>query len=485
MPSAFADSLLPSQADVLAQQRTNIFRPAAFMQRVELLLDILTGCASLCLTAAILSASSQGSLLPGSFRHALAACLLFVCLLMLFLSRSGAYRLTGGLLGLRETECVLRAVFSLFTLIIPCALLFSSRKALLAIFIEAPTLAILLVLEKQALNKAHDWLPSLLFPRQRVLIYGTQASARMVVSALQRSAKLRMWPVAVVTTGIDGADGNGFDGGPYASDLPHYVTEIRAEMLREHGADVVLMTDPPRSPEVFQHVLQESNQAGAQVVLRAFGPMQDAATSIDYLDLDGQIVYGPHQRTAEKMQAVCSRVLDLVGAGLLLVLLSPVLAITAAFVRLDSDGPIFFRQKRIGLNGVPFTIFKFRTMRIEHCGSGVSPSASSDPRITRVGRLLRKTSIDELPQLWNVMRGEMALVGPRPEMPFIVEQYTAAQRTRLAAIPGVTGVWQLSADRNRPIHENVHYDLYYLKHRSPFFDIAILLHTVFFAMRGI
>ena len=155
------------------------------------------------------------------------------------------------------------------------------------------------------------------------------------------------------------------------------------------------------------------------------------------------------------------------------------------FVRLDSPGPVFFRQKRIGLHGGAFTIFKFRTMGVQHCGSGVSPSESSDPRITRVGRWLRKTSIDELPQLWNVLRGDMALVGPRPEMPFIVEKYTPTQRARLDALPGVTGVWQLSADRCRPIHENVHYDLYYLRHRSPFFDMAILLHTIFFAMRGV
>lgn len=446
-------------------------------------MDAITGCVSLAFTALAMGLISHGDVLPGSTRHALAACLLFLCLLILFLNQTGTYRLTGGLLGLRETECVLRAVTSLFVIIIPCALLFSSRKSMLAIFIEAPTLAILLVLQKQILHKAHDRLPSLLFPRKRVVIYGSAASARLVFSTLQRSTKSRMRPVAIVTTETSGTDATST--GDLASDAQQNTTGINEQMLRGHRADVVLVTETPHSSEAFQHILQQSRLAGAQVAFRAFGPMQDAATNIDYLDLDGHIVYGLHQVSAQQTRPTLSRIMDLVFAVTMLLLLTPLLLITALLVRLDSPGPVFFRQKRIGLHGQAFTIFKFRTMGVQHCGSGISPSASTDPRITRVGRWLRKTSIDELPQLWNVLRGDMALVGPRPEMPFIVEQYTPTQRARLDAMPGVTGVWQLSADRNRPIHENVHYDLYYLRHRSPFFDMAILLHTIFFAMRGV
>ncbi len=449
-------------------------------------MDAITGCLSLGFTALLLSLLSHGDVMPGSTRHALAACLLFLCLLILFLNQSGTYRLTGGLLGLRETECVLRAVASLFVIIIPCALLFSSRKSMLAIFVEAPTLAILLVLQKQFLHKAHDRLPSLLFPRKRVVIYGSAVSARLVFSTLQRSTKSRMRPVAIVTTEASGTHSAEVDDANDMSSLvEHNSTGISEQMLRKHRADVVLVTETPHSSEAFQHIIQQSRLAGAQVAFRAFGPMQDASTNIDYLDLDGHIVYGLHQVSPHGTRPTLSRIIDLVFAVAMLLLLAPVLLITAILVRLDSPGPVFFRQKRIGLYGGAFTIFKFRTMGLQHCGSGVSPSASSDPRITRVGRWLRKSSIDELPQLWNVLRGDMALVGPRPEMPFIVEQYTPIQRARLDALPGVTGVWQLSADRCRPIHENVHYDLYYLRHRSPFFDMAILLHTIFFAMRGV
>lgn len=486
MPSAFADHLLQRPSVVVAPERTNIFRPAVLLQRAELLMDAITGCLSLCFTALVLSLLSHGDVLPGSTRHALAACLLFLCLLILFLNQAGTYRLTGGLLGLRETECVLRAVASLFAIVIPCALLFSSRKSMLALFIEAPTLAILLVLQKQFLHRAHDRLPSLLFPRKRVVIYGSADSARLVFSTLQRSTKSRMWPVAVVTSEAVTLAAAAADDGAGDSSLPKQnTTGISEQMLRKHRADVVLVTETPHSSEDFQHILHQSSLAGVQVAFRAFGPMQDASTNIDYLDLDGHIVYGLHQVSSQQARPTLSRVIDLIIAAAMLLLLAPLLLITVVLVRLDSPGPVFFRQKRIGLHGGEFTIFKFRTMGVQHCGSGVSPSESSDPRITRVGRWLRKTSIDELPQLWNVLRGDMALVGPRPEMPFIVEKYTPTQRARLDALPGVTGVWQLSADRCRPIHENVHYDLYYLRHRSPFFDIAILLHTIFFAMRGV
>jgi len=114
-----------------------------------------------------------------------------------------------------------------------------------------------------------------------------------------------------------------------------------------------------------------------------------------------------------------------------------------------------------------------------------SPQSPNDPRITRVGRFLRRTSLDELPQLLNVLQGSMSLVGPRPEMPFIVESYSDKHRQRLCIKPGLTGLWQLSGDRAFLIHENLEYDLYYIQNRNVFMDLAILLHTSIFATRGI
>jgi len=152
---------------------------------------------------------------------------------------------------------------------------------------------------------------------------------------------------------------------------------------------------------------------------------------------------------------------------------------------MDSEGPIIFKQERVGKGGRLFEIYKFRTMRVDAPKYQHSPTTANDQRITRVGRILRKTSLDELPQILNVIRGEMSLVGPRPEMPFIVETYGPRERQRLSVVPGITGLWQLSADRSLLIHENPQYDLYYIRNRGFFMDLAILMHTAMFAIKGI
>jgi lipopolysaccharide/colanic/teichoic acid biosynthesis glycosyltransferase len=182
--------------------------------------------------------------------------------------------------------------------------------------------------------------------------------------------------------------------------------------------------------------------------------------------------------------AVAKRTADVIVSSLLLLLLAPVFFLIAVLVWLDSPGPIFFIQKRVGRNGQLFDMYKFRSMYVTAPRYGLSPTQSSDRRITSVGRYLRRTSLDELPQLINVFLGNMSLVGPRPEMPFIVRRYNSRQRQRLRVIPGITGLWQLSADRAFPIHENIHYDLSYIQHRTFFMDLAILIHTPLRAWRG-
>ncbi|MFW5653913.1 MAG: sugar transferase, partial [Planctomycetota bacterium] len=127
-------------------------------------------------------------------------------------------------------------------------------------------------------------------------------------------------------------------------------------------------------------------------------------------------------------------------------------------------------------NGREFTLYKFRTMKVDAPRYAVHPG-EDDPRVTRIGQFIRKVSLDELPQLVNVLRGEMRLVGPRPEMPFIVDGYDDECRKRLSVTPGITGVWQVSPHRNDPIHEHIEYDLAYVAHRGPVLDLALLIAT--------
>jgi len=485
MPAVYVNSSHPVALPNRTRSHDRNLLSMAHVQEIEALLDTATALLSIGITWAVLYLLSP-NVLPGSGRHAIAGCAIFVSLLILFLDRTGTYRLSGGLLRLRETACVLHAVASLFAVILPCALLFSSRKSIVMLLIEAPLLTAMLLLQKQIAHIGLKHLITIAESQRRVLIYGTTASARMVFSALARSPKLGLLPVAIVSSEMgSGATTVHESGYRRERSLVSLDEELSAPLIRFNRAEVVLVTDPPPTPAALQRILDESASGGATVIFRASSHLFDGSSSIDYLDLDGQIVYEQHHDEIGSQHTVLCRALDLIGAGTLLFLLSPLFALIALLIRLDSSGPIFFRQTRIGKDGVPFTIFKFRTMHTSDCGNGLTPQNSSDPRITRLGRRLRSSSLDELPQLLNVLHGEMALVGPRPEMGFIVDTYTDVQRKRLSAKPGVTGIWQLSADRCRPIHENVHYDLYYLKYRSFFLDAAILLHTVFFAMRGI
>jgi lipopolysaccharide/colanic/teichoic acid biosynthesis glycosyltransferase len=173
-----------------------------------------------------------------------------------------------------------------------------------------------------------------------------------------------------------------------------------------------------------------------------------------------------------------NRVLDAVGAGLGLTLASPVLAAAAVAIKLDGGGPVFYRQRRVGRNGQEFELVKLRTMIVgaEQQGAGFAVNVG-DPRITRVGRLLRRLSIDELPQLWNVVRGDMSLIGPRPTLAYQVERYTTRQRRRLEVKPGITGWAQIHGRAALPWEERIELDVWYVENRSPLVDLKILLRT--------
>lgn len=179
------------------------------------------------------------------------------------------------------------------------------------------------------------------------------------------------------------------------------------------------------------------------------------------------------------------RALDLAGALLLLVLVSPAVLVAALGILLEDRGPVLFRQRRVGLHGRDFEILKLRTMVVgaESKGAGLAVDAG-DPRITSVGRVLRALSLDELPQLWNVVRGEMSLVGPRPTVRVQVDRYTPHQRRRLDVRPGITGWAQVNGRAALPWDERIELDVWYVEHRSLLLDLRILARTPLALFRG-
>jgi lipopolysaccharide/colanic/teichoic acid biosynthesis glycosyltransferase len=176
--------------------------------------------------------------------------------------------------------------------------------------------------------------------------------------------------------------------------------------------------------------------------------------------------------------APMNRPLDVVLAGTGLVLASPLLALAAVAIRLDDGGPLLYRQTRVGRDGRDFELLKLRTMVVGAEGMGAGAAVNvGDPRITRAGRLLRRLSVDELPQLWNVVRGDMSLIGPRPTLRYQVEQYDERQRHRLDVKPGLTGWAQIHGRARLSWAERIELDLWYVEHRSPAVDLKILLRT--------
>ena len=212
-------------------------------------------------------------------------------------------------------------------------------------------------------------------------------------------------------------------------------------------------------------------------------------------DVAGQALLHVGEPTFTGPQRVVKEVFDRAGAAMALLVLAPVFAVVATAVKLDSPGPVFYRQTRVGRDGRRFSMVKFRTMvvgadrlraELEHRNEadGLLFKLRTDPRVTRTGRLLRRFSVDELPQILNVLRGEMSMVGPRPPLPAEVDLYESHVNRRLLVKPGITGLWQVSGRSDLSWDEAVRLDLYYVDHWSPTMDLTIIAKTFSAVLRG-
>lgn len=208
-----------------------------------------------------------------------------------------------------------------------------------------------------------------------------------------------------------------------------------------------------------------------------------------------RVAASDHFLTAEEVNSNIGylgtkRIIDIMGAIFALFVFLPIILIVAILIKIDNpQHPIFFKQVRVGKNETPFQMYKFRSMIIDaeeklkdlidlNEVSGAMFKLQDDPRITRIGKFIRKTSIDELPQLWNVLKGEMSLVGPRPPLPQEVEEYSSFDKQRLLIIPGCTGLWQVSGRNNLGFHQMVQLDIEYIQNRSILKDFIIIIKTI-------
>jgi len=315
-----------------------------------------------------------------------------------------------------------------------------------------------------------------------VLLVGSRTKVEHVARTIQleRSAGL----VVIAALVSQGQVGDEVAGVPVLGDLAGILSA-----LDESGADTIVLTDSDELPHMAVRELSwELEPRGVNLIV--VPALTDVAgPRIHARPVSGLPLIHVEFPRFEGSKHVAKRAFDFLSASFALVILSPVFLVIGIAVRFDSAGPALFRQQRVGLNGKPFKMLKFRSMSSDaeaqlaslldkSEGNGVLFKLKSDPRVTRVGKFLRNHSLDELPQFINVVRGDMSLVGPRPPLESEVEKYDNAMRRRLLVKPGVTGLWQVSGRSNLSWDDSVRLDLYYVENWSLTGDLIILYRTV-------
>jgi len=409
-----------------------------------------------------------------------------VALLAVSLFQSdGAYRGIGSMLRIRETERALRIPAQAFLVLLPLSFLAHLNLTRAATLWSILLVPLSLILEKQLFATATRALATRGYGSRRVAVYGAGRAGRRVISMLFNSPWLGLRPAIVIEGDPSQTAGRIFElGYRRRQSVPVRRGPATPLLLKSCGCEVLVIATPNLASSTLSGIRRAAKQAGMQLIYLADAAPPDSQQAT-WMDLDGLLAASSADWIPAWHYRALKRMTDVVVSSVLLALLSPLLLAITLLIRVDSRGRALFVQKRVGRRGRLFDIYKFRSMYIDVPRYDLSPASPDDQRITRIGRFLRRTSLDELPQLVNVLRGNMSLVGPRPEMPFIVDFYSPQERQRLHVVPGITGLWQLSADRSSPIHENIEYDLCYIRNRSFFLDMAILLHTVFCAMRGV
>ena len=466
-------------------KRRSANRFQSYLTKLEVLADFLTVIVAVMSSYLLYRILGLGKQIFYPKPVVLAVSATFAGVIILMLDRVGAYSRGTSLLRVRETEHVLRVSMQALALTFAVSFFTNFLFSRWLLVIALSLVPLFLFVQKHVAYSLVQFLHSKGYGIERVLIYGSGSTGRRVYSVLRRSPKLGLEPVAFVDDNPAKAGSAIFELG-YENRRSASIVRgpLTRELVRQWAADLVVVAIPSLQNEKFHHAVKEASAANARV---SFVPTHFLHSDplVGFQDIDGVLLasFGLHpKRFAYEFS---KRICDFGGSAILLLLCSPLFLLLSILIKLDSRGPALFRQKRVGLNGSCFHMFKFRTMYTHAVAYAYSPTQPHDERITRVGRFLRRTSLDELPQLLNVLTGSMSLVGPRPEMPFIVESYSDRHFQRLRVKPGITGLWQLSGDRAYLIHENIEYDLYYIQHRNFFMDLAILLHTMIFAMRGI
>jgi len=333
------------------------------------------------------------------------------------------------------------------------------------------------------------------------LIVGRGPEAALCIQEMRARPELGYRVIGLVENGPLASTDLSFEGVPVIAELKNL-----PETIRESGANEVIISDPNVPGEaLFEVMIQTGRRRGIE--FRIAPTLLNCLPSKTEIDQVGSLPMVTLFRSPLSNAArIAKRGSDLLIATAALTILSPIWLMIALLIKLDSRGPIFYKQERVGMDGRIFLFYKFRSMRAgaddalhrefqqryikglpdSNLGDEGRPAYKlrTDDRVTRLGRALRKTSLDELPQLFNVLRGDMSVVGPRPPIPYEVESYELWHRKRLDMKPGITGLWQVSGRNRLPFDEMVRMDLYYIENWSLLLDVKIILQTLPVMWRG-
>ncbi|MFZ2361509.1 MAG: sugar transferase [Anaerolineae bacterium] len=396
---------------------------------------------------------------------------------------SGVYRFRRGASLVDEVYGVINGAFSGF--VVTVFFIFFWRPLVYSrlFFLYATALIIVFLIAARLLRRATlRVLRARGFGVDRVLIVGSDDVGLTVMRNLMAQPELGFEVVGFVDDDPERGSTNigRFQALGSTANLP--------ALLRSQQVDEVIITLPWQQRRQILAITGQSARVGVRprIVPDLF---QMSLSMVDMQNVAGIPMLTPSETQLSPWARLFKRGIDVLGSALGLLILSPLLAIVAVAIRLDSPGPVIFSQPRVGRDGRLFKVYKFRTMvkdadqikdQVRHLNEAQGPmfKIRDDPRVTRMGRFLRRTSLDELPQFWNSLRGDMSLVGPRPALPDEVADYADWHRKRLATAPGITGLWQVSGRSDLPFDEMVLLDIYYIENWSPLLDLSILLRTL-------
>ena len=383
------------------------------------------------------------------------------------------YAHRGKISSLNQADDILRAGVALLLASMAAAFMLKPLDLGRAVILtSAAGMTLYLYLSRTALRMVKEWLRQRGIGLTRVAIIGAGETGRRVAQRIQNHPEVGYELAGFI-------DRRAQELGPAVSGVPVIGGEDKlVELLLRYRIEEVFLAIPSLSQDETFALVVKCEEANVHFKIVKDDLLQVITDRVKIDDIGDFPVIELREGRLRPVDLFLKRGLDLALTLPVLILISPLFGLIALAIKLDSPGPVIFAHDRVGKDGRIFRLYKFRTMKQETEPYATAPGDQSDSRITRFGRFLRKTSLDELPQFINVLKGEMSLVGPRPEMPFIVDQYEPWQRRRLDVPQGITGLWQIAGRKQLPLHYNLEYDFYYIRNWSLRLDLAILLRTI-------